>query len=208
MRYVQRHTRWQRFIHGLTALLMVLMALSGLALFHPSMFFLSGLFGGGTWNRILHPWLGLCLVVSFVLLFVRFVPFNFWRREDTTWIGQIGDVLSKRDERLPELGQYNPGEKSVFWGMTLFILLLLLSGLGLWNVYFGGAFAIGTLRTAAVVHAVVAWLTILLLIVHIYAAIWVRGTMRGMTEGRVTAGWAWKHHRKWFRDQAARQTGK
>lgn len=206
MRYVERHTRWQRFIHGATALLMVLLILSGLALFHPSLFFLSTLFGGGTWNRILHPWLGILLVVSFVLLFLRFLPLNMWRGEDARWLGQLRDVLAKRDERLPELGQYNAGEKLVFWGMTLFVLVLLASGIVLWDVYFGAAFPTGLGRFAAVAHAVAAWLAIIFLIVHVYAAIWVRGTMRGMTTGRVTAGWAWKHHRKWFRDQVAKQS--
>jgi formate dehydrogenase subunit gamma len=37
-------------------------------------------------------------------------------------------------------------------------------------------------------------------IVHVYAAIWVRGTIRAMTRGSVTGGWAWKHHRKWLRE--------
>ena len=37
-------------------------------------------------------------------------------------------------------------------------------------------------------------------IVHVYAAIWVRGTIRAMTRGQVTGGWAWRHHRKWLRE--------
>jgi transposase len=37
-------------------------------------------------------------------------------------------------------------------------------------------------------------------VVHVYAAIWVRGTIGAMTRGRVTGGWAWRHHRKWLRD--------
>jgi formate dehydrogenase subunit gamma len=206
VRYVERHTRWQRFIHGLTALLMVLLMLSGLVLFHPALFFLSGLFGGGTWNRILHPWLGIALVISFVLLFLRYVSDNLWQREDLQWLSQVGDVVGKRDERLPEIGRYNAGEKLVFWGMTLFVLLLLVSGIGLWDAYFASGLPIGLRRVAADVHAVTAWLAILLLIVHVYAAIWVKGTMRSMTEGRVTAGWARKHHRKWFDELLTRQT--
>jgi formate dehydrogenase subunit gamma len=200
MRYVERYTRWQRFIHGLTALLMVLLMLSGLALFHPSMFFLSGLFGGGTWNRILHPWLGLVLGLSFSLLFIRFVADNVWRSEDSRWLGRAGAVLGKRHAELPEIGRYNAGEKLVFWGMTLFVVVLLLTGIPLWGRYFGGDFSIGLQRGGAVVHAVAAWLAILLLIVHVYAAIFVKGTVRGMTDGRVTAGWARKHHKKWFEE--------
>ena len=37
-------------------------------------------------------------------------------------------------------------------------------------------------------------------IVHVYAAIWVRGTIRAMTRGHVTGGWAWRHHRNWLRE--------
>ena len=37
------------------------------------------------------------------------------------------------------------------------------------------------------------------IIVHIYAGIWVKGSIRAMTRGVVTPGWAWKHHRAWFR---------
>ncbi len=206
MTYIERYTRWQRFIHAAVALLMVLLILSGLALFHPALFFLSDLFGGGTWNRILHPWLGVVLVVGFALVFVRFVPDNLWRREDSQWLRQIPDVLAKRDDKLPAIGRYNAGVKIIFWGMTVFILLLLVSGIALWDTYFASAFSIEVRRIAAVVHAVVAWLAILFLIVHVYAAIWVRGTMQGMTQGRVTAGWARKHHRKWFDELLTKET--
>ena len=37
---------------------------------------------------------------------------------------------------------------------------------------------------------------ICLWIVHVYAAIWVRGTISAMTRGKVTGGWAWRHHRR------------
>jgi formate dehydrogenase subunit gamma len=205
MRYLERHTRWQRAIHGATALLMVLMMLSGLALFHPALFFLSDLFGGGTWNRILHPFLGIVLAICFLLLFLRFVAFNGFTGDDGKWLRQLGDVLAKRDARLPEIGKYNAGEKLVFWGFTLCVVVLVVTGFLLWDAYFARGLPVGLRRLAAVAHALFAWAAVLLLIVHVYAAIWVRGTMRGMTDGRVTAGWAWKHHRKWFREQIGRQ---
>ena len=39
--------------------------------------------------------------------------------------------------------------------------------------------------------------------VHVYAALWVRGSVRAMTQGYVTPGWAWRHHRAWLRRLAA-----
>jgi formate dehydrogenase subunit gamma len=49
-------------------------------------------------------------------------------------------------------------------------------------------------------HAAAAVAIICVWIVHVYAAIWVRGTIGAMTRGRVTGGWAWRHHRKWLRE--------
>ena len=43
-------------------------------------------------------------------------------------------------------------------------------------------------------------------IVHVYAAIWVRGTISAMTRGQVTGGWAWRHHRKWLRELVVGKT--
>lgn len=42
------------------------------------------------------------------------------------------------------------------------------------------------MRLAVVVHALAAWIIILGIVVHIYAAIWVRGTVRAMTRGTVS----------------------
>ena len=50
---------------------------------------------------------------------------------------------------------------------------------------------------AAALSAILIW------IVHVYAAIWVKGSVRAMTQGYVTPGWAWRHHRKWLRRLAA-----
>jgi formate dehydrogenase subunit gamma len=44
---VDRYTTAARINHWITATSLVLLALSGLALFHPMLFFLAGLFGGG-----------------------------------------------------------------------------------------------------------------------------------------------------------------
>ena len=58
---VDRYTKSARINHWITATSLVLLALSGLALFTPSLFFLTGLFGGGQWTRALHPWIGVVL---------------------------------------------------------------------------------------------------------------------------------------------------
>ena len=197
---VNRYTRMARINHWITAISLVLLALSGLSLFHPTLFFLTGLFGGGQWTRAIHPWVGVVLFFSFGLLFIRFWRSNLWRRVDITWLMRLRDVLAGAEENLPEVGKYNAGQKVVFWGMSLLILVLIASGLVIWDQYFSQYTTVDQKRLAVVVHAAAAVVIISVWIVHVYAAIWVRGTFGAMTRGRVTGGWAWRHHRKWLRE--------
>jgi formate dehydrogenase subunit gamma len=200
---VDRYTAGARINHWITATCLVLLALSGLALFHPSLFFLTGLFGGGETTRILHPWIGVVLFVSFIGLFVRFWHLNLWRGADTTWIARLGKVLGNRDHEDPELveiGKYNAGQKIVFWGMSVLIIVLIASGFVIWDQYFSQYTNITQKRVAVLVHAIAAIIIICVWIVHVYAAIWVRGTIGAMTRGQVTGGWAWRHHRKWLKE--------
>jgi formate dehydrogenase subunit gamma len=199
---VDRYSGWARINHWITAISLVLLALSGLALFHPVLFSLTDLFGGGQNTRMLHPWIGVVLFFSFFRLFVRFWRANLWRREDGTWLARLGDVLAGRDENLPEVGKYNAGQKAVFWLMSILIIILITSGLALWDEYFAAYTTIEQKRLAVLVHAAAAIVTVCVWIVHVYAAIWVRGTIRAMTRGHVTGGWAWRHHRKWLRELA------
>jgi formate dehydrogenase subunit gamma len=56
------------------------------------------------------------------------------------------------------------------------------------------------IRLAAVVHATAAFVLIVGIVVHIYAALWIKGSIGAMVRGTVTFGWARKHHPKWFRE--------
>ncbi|MCW5693291.1 MAG: formate dehydrogenase subunit gamma [Pseudolabrys sp.] len=197
---VDRYTAGARLNHWITAISLVLLALSGLALFTPSLYFLTGLFGGGQWTRTIHPWIGVVLFVSFFGLFVRFWRANLWKAEDGTWMARLRDVIGGHEERLPEVGKYNAGQKVVFWAMSILIIVLIVSGFAIWDQYFAQYTTIDQKRWAVLIHAVAAVSIICVWIVHVYAAIWVRGTIGAMTKGRVTGGWAWRHHRKWLRE--------
>ncbi|MCP8937558.1 formate dehydrogenase subunit gamma [Alsobacter sp. SYSU M60028] len=200
---VSRYTTGARLNHWVTAISLILLALSGMALFTPSLFFLTGLFGGGTLTREIHPWIGVVLFFSFAGLFVRFVRLNLWNADDTRWMRNLGAVMRADEENVAEVGKYNAGQKLVFWGMSLLILVLITSGLAIWDEYFFAYTTIDQKRFAVLAHALAAVGAITIWIVHVYAAIWVRGTVRAMTRGTVTAGWAYRHHRKWLRQKAA-----
>ena len=49
-------------------------------------------------------------------------------------------------------------------------------------------------------HSVAAVVLILATIMHVYAAIWVKGTVRAMTRGTVSEGWAKANHPLWHEE--------
>jgi len=182
--------------------------LSGLSLFHPTFFPLSALFGGLQVAREIHPWLGLLLAIGFLGLFIRFFPQNLPERTDWVWLARLRHVLTANDHYLPEVGKYNAGQKFVFWSQFVLIATLLVTGIGLWDQglayvenLLGFKATIEQQRWAALIHSIAAVLAIAIWIVHVYAAIWVRGTISAMTRGTVTGGWGWRHHRKWLRKE-------
>lgn len=202
---VSRYRGITRLNHWVTAVSLIVLALSGLAFFSPRLYFLTGLFGGGQTTRWLHPIVGVVLFFSFLLLFLQMWRLNLPRREDVTWVAHIGDVIKDEEEKLPELGKYNAGQKFVFWGMAGLIVVLIVSGIMIWEQFFPDLVTIPMRRIAMLIHSLAAVAIILVFIMHVFAAIWTRGTLSAMTRGTVTGGWAWKHHRKWLRELAGRQ---
>ncbi|SER35745.1 formate dehydrogenase subunit gamma [Faunimonas pinastri] len=201
---VNRYGPAARANHWITAVSLILLALSGLALFHPSLFFLTGLFGGGQNTRAWHPYIGVVLFVSFFIFFAQLWRANLPTRTDVQWLSHAKDIIGGHDEKLPEVGKYNAGQKFIFWAMAGLILLLIVTGVIIWDQYFGAATAVQTKRYAVLIHSICAVLIICVFILHVYAGIWTRGTIRAMTRGTVTGGWAYRHHRKWLRDLAGR----
>src|SRR5262249_3805963 len=139
-------------------------------LFHPALFWFGALFGGGPWTRILHPFIGSFMVVAFLVYATGLARENRMQPRDWAWLRAYRDVISKREERLPEVGRYNAGQKLVFYAIVLCLAGLLLSGLAIWRAYFSQYFPIGLIRLATLVHALCAVVLICTLIVHVYAA--------------------------------------
>ena len=195
---VPRYARGERVTHWIVAITFVLLALSGLAFFHPAFWSLTAVLGGGVWSRILHPYVGVVMFVFFGLMALKYWKDNLIQPYDREWQKRLPDILNNNDHGLPEIDKYNIGQKQLFWAWVVSMVLLLVSGVVMWRDIV--AFPAPLVRIAAVVHAVAAVVMILGFIVHVYSAIfWVRGSMRAMTRGTVTHGWAKHHHPLWYR---------
>ncbi|WP_334158933.1 formate dehydrogenase subunit gamma [Oryzomicrobium sp.] len=201
---LQRYTASERANHWVVGISFILIALSGLALFHPAFWPLSMLFGGGVWTRILHPFLGVLMAVSFAAMAVRFWKLNVMTPTDWEWLKRAKEMVNGDDHNMPIMGKYNGGQKILFWALVVCMALLFVSGILIWRAYFSGFFPVGVVRLGAVVHAAVAAVMIALIFVHVYAAIWVKGTIRAMWYGTVTRPWAKQHHRAWYKEMTGK----
>jgi len=199
VRYLRRYRDATRMNHWYVVLMFIAAALSGLAFFHPSLFFFTAFFGGGQWTRILHPFFGLAMVLGFAFLFFTMWRENVLDRADREWLAKAPEMLKGNKEGMPAVGKYNAGQKLVFWAFAVSLLLLLVTGFMFWSPWFAHFFPITLRRVAVLVHAASAFVLVVSVMTHIYAAIWIKGTMRAMTRGTVTEGWAKLNHPLWHR---------
>ena len=194
---LQRYSPQERANHWVVGICFILLALSGLAFFHPAFFPLSQLFGGAVWARILHPYVGVILAISFVAMFFRFRHLNAMTPADREWLNRVGEMVDGNDHNMPEQGKYNGGQKMMFWALAVCVLVLVVSGVVMWRAWFN--LPVDMVRLGSVLHAATAAVMIALIFVHVYAAIWTKGTIRAMWYGTVTRAWAKQHHRAWYR---------
>jgi formate dehydrogenase subunit gamma len=206
---IPRYSLAERANHWFGALTYIYLLMTGLAFWSPYLFWMAAVVGGGPTARFWHPWFGLFFTASL------FWTFKEWHRDmhvdddDRRWAREINAYITNEDDKLPPVGRFNWGQKLFFWGMLASIILLLLSGIGLWYVEaFPWRFHI--LRYVAILmHASVALITIGLFLIHVYmSTILEEGSFGSMVHGNVTRAWAWTFHRKWYYEVAGRSRTK
>jgi formate dehydrogenase subunit gamma len=195
---IQRYSAAERINHWIVAVCFVLLAISGLAFFYPAFFWLTGVFGTPQLARIVHPFVGVVMFLAFGRQFFRYWHHNILNGEDIKWMKAVGTVL--KGGEVGDIGRYNGGQKAMFWVMCACMATLLATGVIAWRPYFAENFPIPVIRAALLLHAASAVALIASIIIHVYAALWVQGTIRAMVEGVVTHAWAKKHHPRWFRE--------
>jgi formate dehydrogenase subunit gamma len=196
---IVRYTPYERANHWLSALTFILLALSGLVFFHPAFYPLNQLFGGGVWARILHPFIGVLMTLSFCIMFLNYRKLNLMTPTDWQWLGHVKEMVEGDDRNMPEAGKFNGGQKVLFWLLVGSMVLLVLSGVVIWRAYFSFLFPAVVIRLAAVVHAIAATIIIALIIFHCYVAIWTKESINAMVSGQVRRAWAKQHHPGWYR---------
>jgi formate dehydrogenase subunit gamma len=196
---IVRYTLSERVQHWLGALTYIYCLITGLAFWSPYMYWLAAIVGGGPTARFWHPWFGLAFALSVGWMY------KIWRGDlgttdaDRRWWKEIDHYVENDDEKLPPVGRFNFGQKLFFWVMFCGVILLVISGLGLWFVE-SIPWSLRWLRYLAVtVHVVAAMATIGAFIIHIYMSVFMEPeSFHAMVHGRVSNAWARTYHRLWY----------
>ena len=206
-RTIVRYTFTERINHWLAALAYIYCLMSGLAFWSPYLYWMAAILGGGPTARFWHPWFGLIFTASV------FIMYSTWQADmtitdaDLTWKRNIDHYIRNEDEELPPIWRFNYGQKLFFWVMFYGVIVLLISGFGLWFVE-SIPWSLRWLRYLAIfLHVTAALATIGAMIIHVYmGTAMVRGGFTAMVLGKVSAAWAWTHHRLWYEQVTQRKT--
>lgn len=202
---IQRFRPADRYAHWTMAIVWVTLAITGLILTFGKILLLP-IIGHTLYSWVgvaaknVHNFVGPLLIVGVVWMFIRYLPYNWFSKQDFIWLTKIVGNLTGHE--YPS-GKFNGGEKMVFWLLLVLLTpLLIVTGLVLNFPNFGQDRA--TMQTFSLIHMVLAYVAIAMACVHIYlGTIGQKGAYRAMREGYVTAEWAKHHHELWFNDVKA-----
>lgn len=197
---ILRHSNGARITHWAVAIVFTFLFLSGLALFSPFFFWLSNLMGGGSLMRFIHPLAGVALVLVFYPYAAMLMGDNRWRPNDSRWVAHMGAYMRKEHADIGETHKYNAGQKLMYWSMVPLIAALAATGVMLWQPWFAPHFSAGARRAAGLIHSICAFVMFVGIGIHVYAAIWTKGSIDAMIRGTVSRAWARFHHPAWERE--------
>ena len=196
---ILRFTTSQRAAHWSTAILFVVLGLTGLTLLLGRKFLIP-VFGAESFSSIavaakfLHDYLGPVFILALTWLFVLFVRDNIPSPKlDLQWLLKGGGLFGKHASS----DRYNAGEKLWFWLASIVGLGVIVSGVVLDFPIFGQTRA--TMEFYHWVHSVAAIILIVVSFGHIYmgtAAL--EATFEVMQTGYCDENWAKEHHDQWY----------
>ena len=98
---IVRYTAPERINHWITAFCFILAAVSGLGFLFPSFNWLMQIMGTPQLARILHPFVGVVMFASFIIMFFRYWHHNLINRDDIFWAKNIRKIVVNE-----EVGDY------------------------------------------------------------------------------------------------------
>jgi formate dehydrogenase subunit gamma len=204
-RTIVRFNALERFVHWMTAVCFVILALSGLnitfgrplllPLMRPESFT-----AFSEWAKYAHNFLSFPFTLGVVLIFLMWLGGNIPTRVDIEWLKRGGGIIG-HDQ--PPAYRFNAGQKLIYWVAVLGGGAAAVSGYLLIFPFYGTT--IETMQRAEMVHSIVAMLFIAAMLAHIYiGTIGMEGAFEAMGSGAVDLNWAKEHHSLWLEEEGAR----
>ena len=202
---IKRWTAWERFVHWVTAVSFLALAVTGLSLLFGRLILipLMGPEGFAVWASMaqdLHGFVGPWIFTPGVALMISmWVASNLPEKGDLEWWLKGGGIIGKSH---PSSGRLNSGEKLWFWFIATFGVACIVSGVIL---AFPAEWAQtrDTMQVSNVIHGASALLWIAFWMGHAYiGTIGSEGSLEAMTTGYVDVNWAKQHHDRWYAEIA------
>jgi formate dehydrogenase subunit gamma len=204
-RVIVRFNAFERFVHWMTAVCFIILAISGLnitfgrplllPLMRPEAFTT-----WSEWAKYAHNYLSFPFTLGVVLIFLMWFAGNIPNRVDVEWLRRGGGLVGGYQ---PPAGRFNAGQKAIYWIVVLGGAAAAVSGYLLIFPFYGTT--IGTMQRAQMVHSIVAMLFIAVMIAHIYiGTLGMQGAFEAMGRGTVDLNWAKEHHNLWLEELAER----
>jgi formate dehydrogenase subunit gamma len=200
---IERYTFGERILHWYTAVLFIIMAISGLGLLLGRIVLIpilghavvSGFLQA---SKLLHNYCGPLLLIGIFLEFVIWMRYNFPKKMDLEWFKSMGGMLGSGPR--PHTGKVNGGEKGWFWLIFIFGIAVGVTGVLLDFPVWGQTRF--TMQLSHVIHVAAAVLFVTASFGHIYmGTLGVEGVFEGMWTGFIDAVWAQQHHDLWYEEK-------
>jgi len=201
---LKRYNLGERILHWYTAILFILLALTGLSLLLGRAFLIpltghsvfSAYLGFST---IVHNWSGPLFLLGVVGIFIIWLGDNFIHKRDILWFKNLGGMVGSGEH--PPAEKVNGGEKAWFWLITFFGTFVGITGVLLDFPIWGQNRL--TMQISLAVHATVGVLFVTASFGHIYmGTAGSEGAFEGMWKGKVDAVWAKRHCYLWYQKKA------
>ena len=194
--------RWavsDRVLHWYTAVLFIILAITGLSLLWGRYVLIPvfGKEGFAAWANLakpVHDYLSLAFTAGLVVMLLKWFHHNIPASYDREWFRQAGGYFGGGH---PPAGFANAGEKAYYWLLVVGGTALVVSGFYLLFPNLG--FERAAMQNANIIHGFSAVVLCTAVIAHIYlGTLGSEGALEGMISGEVDEGWARQHHSVWL----------
>jgi len=194
-----RFNAFERFVHWMTAMCFIVLALSGLNITFGKELLLP-LMGPqafatfSQWAKYAHNYLSFPFTLGVALMFLMWIAWNFPSGVDFRWIREGGGIIGSKH---PPARRFNAGQKAIYWIVVLGGGAAAVTGYLLMFPFY--ATDIAGMQTAQMVHGIVGLIFMAIMLAHIYiGTIGMQGAFEAMGKGEVDVNWARQHHSLWL----------